>query len=264
MIICELKGGFGNHLLNYGLACVLANKYNLKIYIISNAILNDPLYQRNDTRTTIFKVINYNYIDNTSTLSNIINITTEVQFYNLLNNLDKSKSYKLNIIGTILPFYTENINIIKNYTNFDYKLKFPNSIVISLRLGMGKNETGNPSPFIKDLRLPFIYYKKSIEYFLNKNKNINKLIVCSDNFEDNYLQNFYNLDYKLDITLCDKKNTLEQFEIIINADYFISSNSTYSLLASVFNTSGSIITPDFKGKYSQLNTNARNCFRMPE
>ena len=38
MIICNLTGGFGNHLLCYFLGCVLAEKLNKKIYINSNNI----------------------------------------------------------------------------------------------------------------------------------------------------------------------------------------------------------------------------------
>lgn len=247
MIICKLSGGFGNNLLNYGLACVLSNKYNLKIKIISNAIINDNLKQRNDTRTTINKVINYNYITQEINNNITVVVSEEQQFYNLLKDLDKSKNYLLSIIGTNLKFYTQNIDILKQYTNFNYSLSFPNTIIVSLRLGMGLNEVaGHSSPFKHDLRLPFSYYKNSIDYFLNQNEYINKIIICSDNFEDNYLQNFYNTYNKFDIVEYSEKNTLEQFNVLINADYYISSNSTFSLLACVFNSKGSVITPRFK------------------
>ena len=264
MLICQLRGGFGNHLLNYGLACVLSHKYSLKIKIISNAIKNDHLEQRIDTRTTLQKIVNYDFItEDEINNSNLINITNEQQFYNLLENLDKSKNYSLNIIGTRLEFYTKNIDILKVYTKFNYSVNDKNEIFVSLRLGMGLNEVaGHSSPYKNELRLPFIYYKKSIDYFIEKNNNIKKIIICSDNFQDSYLQNFYNTYKQIEIIEY-KKNTLEQFTALINANYFVSSNSTYALLACVFNTKGKVITPYFKEKDDyNLSPNTSNSFKM--
>jgi len=272
MLICQLRGGFGNHLLNYGLACVLSHKYSLKIKIVSNSVKNDNLEQRNDTRTTLQKIVNYDFItEDEINNSNLINITNEQQFYNLLENLDKSKNYSLNIIGTRLEFYTKNIDILKVYTKFNYFINDKNDIYVSLRLGMGLNEVaGHSTPFKKHLRLPFIYYKKSIDYFIEKNNNIKKIIICSDNFQDNYLQNFYNTYKQIEIIEY-KKNTLEQFTALINAKYFVSSNSTYALLACVFNTKGKVITPYFKETHTCwktwqqayiLSPNTPNSFKM--
>ena len=64
MIICKLDGGFGNHLYTFFLACILSNKLKQKIFIEDNIILNDLLSQRKDTRETIYKIINYDYITN--------------------------------------------------------------------------------------------------------------------------------------------------------------------------------------------------------
>jgi len=36
MIICNLQGGFGNHLLCVALGIILANKYNINIKIVNN------------------------------------------------------------------------------------------------------------------------------------------------------------------------------------------------------------------------------------
>ena len=74
--------------------------------------------------------------------------------------------------------------------------------------------------------------------------------------------------------LCSDKNTLEQFEYIVNADYFISSNSTFSLLGALLNTTGINTIPNFKGsdavypgeinkRYSNvLNINSSNCIKI--
>lgn len=261
MIICVLKGGFGNHLLNYGIACVLSHKYDVKIKIISNAIKNDKLEQRNDTRTAINKILNYHYItkDNYQN-NNTVNINTEKKYYESLKKINVKKNYKMSIIGTNLNFYTKHRDILKKYIklNYDCKYKNPNSILISLRLGMGDNEVaGNSTPFKDVLRLPFCYYKNSIDYLLKKNNNIEKIIICSDNFTEKYLDNFYTEYNFLDIIKYNDKNTLEQFNFLINADYLISSNSTFSLLACVFNTNGLVITPDFKD-HNNLNCNGEN------
>jgi hypothetical protein len=278
MIQCNLKGGFGNHLLCYFLSCILAEKINTKIYINSNAIENDSLSQRKDTRETIYKVVNTQYIStNFIANNNIIEINSVEEYLNILNrNLDNyllNTNFIVNIIGVhSLSFYTNYLDIIKKYIILN-NYKNQNSIVISLRLGMGQNEIAQPSPFEKELRLPFKYYKKAIEYFMLINKNIDKLIICSDNFKDDFICNFkiYN---NLNIIFCSDKNTLEQFEYIINADYFISSNSTFSLLGSMLNTSGITTIPNFKesnavypgqenSRYSDiLNINSDNCIKI--
>ena len=278
MIQCILQGGFGNHLLCYFLGCILAEKLNTKIHIKSNVIKNDTLTQRKDTRETIYKVVNIQYIsDNFYEDKNVIKINKVEEYLNILkmnsNNYSLNTNFIINIItADSLSFYNNYLDIIKKYIVLNNH-KNENSIVISLRLGMGPNEVAQPSPFENELRLPFEYYKKAIEYFTSINKNINKLIICSDNFTDDYICNFkiYN---NLNIIFCSDKNTLEQFEYIVSADYFISSNSSFSLVGAILNTSGITTIPNFKesnavypGKdnrrYSDiLNINSNNCVKI--
>jgi ADP-heptose:LPS heptosyltransferase len=173
-------------------------------------------------------------------------INNKEEYHFLLNNtVDDSVSLivDLNKCKESLNFYKENINIIKKYIKIN-TVNIKNAIVLSLRLGMGENEISNPSPFESDLRLPFEYYKNAIQFFLNNNF-IDTLMICSDNYSDDYLNHFKEYT-NLNIVLCNELNTLEQFELIVNADYFISSNSTFSLIGATLNTNGIITMPQFK------------------
>ena len=276
MIICKLDGGFGNHLYSYFLACILSHKLKQQIYIENNIILNDSLSQRKDTRETIYKIINNDYtINNIPNLYKKITIKSMEEYQNILNidDIHKSDIVIDKILNVSFSFYNNYYDILQKYIKINNSLKFKNSIIISLRLGMGKNEIAQPSPFEKNLRLPFEYYKKAIQLFRDKNNFINTLIVCSDNFDDNYIDNF-KIYSELNVVLCVNKNTLEQFEYIINADYFIASNSSFALFGVFLNRTGLTTIPNFKesnavypGKdntrYSEtLNINLDNCTKI--
>ena len=276
MLICNLKGGFGNHLMTYFLACILMDKYEIRDIYLELDDVNKNSFQSIDTQESIFKIIkNVNDKSNEKSCE-LIEINDIETYFNILNNnikFDKSKNYKINIIHVRdMDFYLNNINIINKYLNFNYYETNEKMIVLSLRLGMGKNEVVKPSPFEGELRLPFDYYKKAIKFFKNINKNINKLIICSDNFEDEYINNFYNEFNDIEIELY-KKNTLEQFECIINSKFYISSNSSFSLLGALLNKnnstipyfkeSGSPFPFEFNKPYAKiLNVNKPNCHKI--
>ena len=255
MIICNLKGGFGNHLLCFSLAAILSDKYNIKIKLIDNSIKNDPLTQRNCTRTAIHKIVNKKYItDDNINNQSLICIDSPSHYHQVLNNLNINNDYLINIIGNDdLNFYINNVNILKNFlkiNNNQTKL-YSNTIVVSLRLGMGKNEVAQPSPFANELRLPFEFYQRSIKYLMDNYHDINQLIILSDNYSDIYIEQFfklnYSLNYNLNIIKFDDKNTIEQFDVITSASYFVLSNSTFSLFGAILNTDAiKIIIPCFK------------------
>lgn len=118
MIICNLKGGFGNHLLCFSLACILSEKYNIKIKLIDNSIQNDILEQRDDTRKSIHKIVNNMYICDEQSNKNLIHINSTNDYHHILNNLNINYDYIINIIGNdTLDFYISNVNIIKKYLN---------------------------------------------------------------------------------------------------------------------------------------------------
>lgn len=277
MIELILKGGFGNHLMTYFLACILADKYKDFDFILNIQSINNS--KELDTQTTIYKIIkNINLINNSDkNYKNIINIINPECYLNIYNNYyDKYDKYDKYIINLIhindMDFYLKNINVIKKYLTFNKIENNNNSIVLSLRLGLCKNEVVVPSPYENVLRLPFEYYKKSIEYFREKNNSIDNLIICCDDFNNEFLENFKKNIEGVNITLYNK-NTLEQFELLINAKNFISSNSSFSLLAILFNDYN-IIYPIFSDSNSPmpgientrynkiLNVEKENCYKM--
>ena len=228
------------------LGAILADKNNMKIHIIGNNIANDNLNQRDDTRTTIFKIINESYIDTVINSATTFNIDTVEKYHTCVNTvLDKNTCYHINIIHiNDMMWFDKHLDMIFKYI-LPLKVKCPsNCIMISLRLGMGENEVAQPSPFESALRLPFDYYRQSINYFINKNKEIDTLVILSDNYTDPYLLNFQ--EFKdLNIVYMKDRNTLEQFKYIVNSQNFISSNSSFSLLGCLFNTDGQAIIPCF-------------------
>jgi hypothetical protein len=250
VIKCNLQGGFGNHMMTYMLACILAVKFNMQIELNSNSIANDKLYQRYDTRNTIFSVVNNDFICKTGNIKTKLSVNSVSEYLHLLKREYICENITLRIIHIDdMSFFKKNIHNIIHFFNFpalstDLSRLVTNdkTIVLSLRLGMGENEE-SPNVFQKDLRLPFTYYKKAIYNVLEKHE-IDNIIICSDNFKDNYLENLnefrdYNIIYL-------NSNTLEQFLVIINAKFFISSNSSFSIIASLFNESGNIYFPKFK------------------
>jgi hypothetical protein len=236
-------------MLNYFLCVYLADKIGTNIYIETNFIQNDHIQQRYDTRSAIFKILNYEYITNNKDNYNTYTINnTDEYIYLINNNINLELNYKINILHiNDINFIKNNIYIIEKYLNFenlknDISIEFDNSIIISLRLGMGEAEIINPSPFAGGLRLPYEYYRNTINSLIESNKNIKTLVICSDNYNDLYINNF-NEFTQLNVILCKNKNTIEQFGIIKDSKYFISSNSSFSLVAALFNKDGVINTP---------------------
>jgi len=277
-IIVEMQGGFGNHLMAFWLGCILANKNNMNISIKGNAILNDSNIQRNDTRTTIYKLVDPTNLK-PAIGSRVQNISSAEEYLKYLSvNLDKDIDYIINLIHiNNMSFFLPYIPVLKKYItpdiyNIDYDIS--NSIVISLRLGMGAAEVAQPSPYEGELRIPFKYYHDSIIKCLEMNPSINKMIILSDNYTDKYIQHFDIFKDKFQLIYCNNKNTYEQFKYIVNADYFINSNSTFSLVSSILNEEGAVLIPTFKDSNSPfpgienkrcaaiLNTNAPNSIKM--
>lgn len=243
----ELQGGFGNHLLTYFLGCILAHKYDMKLSLISNEIPNDTLDQRSDTRTTIFKVANKQFI--TPFINRGITIDTISMYKSLLSyGLDKYSNYTITFITDSLSFYTSHINNISTYLIpdiFHVEEDTSTSIIVSLRLGMGAAEVAQPSPFEKELRLPFTYYRDAILQCLKLYPTKKTLIILSDNYSSPYIEQFQEFKDLLKIIQYSNKNTYEQFKCIINAHFFISSNSSFSLVGSLLNTKGTVMIPNF-------------------
>jgi hypothetical protein len=277
-ITIEVQGGFGNHLLAVWLGCILANKNNMNISIKGNAIHNDSNIQRNDTRTTIYKLLDPTILK-PAIGSRVQHISSAEEYLKYLSvNLDKDINYIITLIHiNNMSFFLPYIPVLKKYINpdiynIDYDLS--NSIVLSLRLGMGAAEVSQPSPYERELRIPIKYYYDSISKCLEMNPSINKIFILSDNYTDTYIHHFDIFKDNLQIVYCNTKNTYEQFKYIVNATYFISSNSSFSLVSSILNETGAIFIPSFTESGSPfpgidnkryatiLNTNAPNSIKM--
>ncbi len=249
MIICNVQGGFGNHLLCVALGIILANKYNINIKIVFNYANGINNFSK-DTIYPIYEIVNNSIIvkDNEYMLNKNIHINNKEDYYNALHNYNSSYNYIINCIHiNELNIYLENINIIKNNllinNKFDYD--YENTITISLRLGC-YGEVCYPSPFSDEeaFRLPFDYFIQGIKQILNINANINTLLICADNFEDDFVKKFDYLNNEGINVVLNKKNTYGQFCDIINSKYFITSLSTFSLFGLLL--SNNCYVPYFK------------------
>jgi len=247
MIYCLLQGGFGNHMLNTFLGIILHHYTKKPIRICSNEITNDTNFQRNDTRTAIYKLINPSVFNGDTTCFNTIIIKTSEEYYNIYNAIKENPdNYKYTnihieiILVDDMGFYCNNIDIIRQYVTIEPpQVDLSDSIVLSLRLGMGEAEVSNPSPFSNILKLPLQYYIDSINTL---DKKYNNIYICSDNYSDNYINKIvttYN-----NVILLNNYNTYEQFSILVNTPVMISSNSSFSIVASLFNKN-SVLFPRF-------------------
>ena len=140
-----------------------------------------------------------------------------------------------------LNFYVKNLPSIQEYLNFnniiyppvDDQNQFvtPEDIVISVRLGGGITEHNSfafsDSP--GSLRIPFEYYQKAIPLF----GKYNRLLICCDNYDSDYLKQF-NYPNTIFLTNFD---TVQQFKLILESKRFISSNSSFSIIASIMTDS---------------------------
>ena len=277
-IIVEMQGGFGNHLMAFWLGCILANKNNMNISIKGNAILNDSNIQRNDTRTTIYKLVDPTKLKS-AIGSRAQNISSAEDYLHCLScDLDKHSNYVVKLIHiNNMSFFLPYIPILKKYITSDiYKLEddLSNSIVLSLRLGMGAAEVAQPSPYEGELRIPFKYYHDCISKCLEMKPTINKIFILADNYTDTYINQFDIFKGKLQLIYCNAKNTWEQCKYIVNSHYFINSNSSFSLVSSILNETGVVFIPNFRESDSPfpgienkryaavLNTNAPNSIKM--
>ena len=250
-VICHCRGGFGNHMLVYMLGCILGNKMNKSVVVITNSITNDKLNQRNDTRTAILKIIIKNPTYTNSNNSIVVN--DPKHYFKILDDynsyFDKDIHLKL-IHAENMAFYANNINIILPYIN-DLSINddFSKTLTISFRLGMGRSEE-SPQIFSQIHRLKEQYYIDSIKYMF-ENYDIDKIIVCSDNYVDKYIDRVLN-GVNCEIVKLENYDTISQFKIIVNSNYFISSNSTFSIVATLFQNPDTTISifPQYKSSNS--------------
>lgn len=245
-ILCKLRGGFGNHLSIFMLACILNNKLNSLILLEINNIINDELKMRNDTRTTLPKLINKNYITEKPEINkkNVV-VKNEKKYKHILENSSKyiDKNIIINIIhcNKVLPnLFEQEFNNITKYFDIPILnyLNYTNTLVISFRLGMGKNEVA-PNIFSKNGRgrIESQIYINDINKNITKN-DIDHIIICSDNYTDTFINEVMSKITNTNNINCiylKNHNTIEHFYVILHSKYFVyNPYSSFAYLGNLF------------------------------
>lgn len=259
IIHVHAQGGFGNHLLAYGAALVLASKHDMQVHFIPNNIVGDTDHIRNDTRSALSSIIKpFHSEDGLTSPFEIINVRDMHQFYDLLLNKTSKQlantRVHLRMISMHINHYHYHADMIKQHldlNNIDIPplpfLPYKHDIVVSFRLGMGSSEVV-PDAFVNTHRIPFTYYVDALSRALAINKTkLSRVIVCSDNFEDAYISQFHHMcsTKGLDVIYANW-NTLQQFKCIFAAKTIISSNSSFSVISSILSEATHIYFPCFK------------------
>tara|TARA_R100000908_G_scaffold18470_2_gene7108 strand:+ start:568 stop:1320 length:753 start_codon:yes stop_codon:yes gene_type:complete len=221
MIVPHLKGGLGNQL--FQIAASYAHSLNVNDDFGINYNLPHNLGQGN--RAIQYKYNVFSNIESTTTIPS--NIYNEPDFdYNkiplqkdiLLDGYFQSEKYFKNYKDKIKQLFNfSSIKINKKYSSLK------NKVVLHVRRGdyLENNDT-HPSTSLD-------YYKKCLEQLDLKSSNI--LIVTDD--IKNVSREFKELKY----THINGKSELEDFVYIMNADYIIGCNSSFSWWAAYLSNS---------------------------
>jgi len=256
----KLDGGFGDHLKVYAaFALRFLSSPSIKNSsprfnwtFTDNIIPNDTLAQRNDTRSSLRKILR--------SLEACDSVNSDM----ITLSLDNHSYY--------MPYqclYANRKLILDRLIDVDTiprKLEVSkNDIVISFRLGMGENEVVPYAFSDQGNQLPFDYYIKSLDMITRMNDISRTIFICSDNYQHDKIK-MLKSKYPNAVSL-EGFNTLEQFRIILDSSYFISSNSSFSIMASIFMNDDSTICYPSSGKHLELHDipiNEPRIIRVPE
>ena len=228
VLIIKLYGRLGNNILQIINACNdNINLYKHK-YIDITEIKNKYLFLNKFPDILIFDEFN----DDT-------NIIIDTFFY---NTTSKVKDNIICIINKyIIPYLDYNLN---NVNNLD--IDFDNDLIIHIRSG---DIFRNNIDFNFYQQPPYSFYKRIIEdnvfnkiYILSENYNLNPIILKLQENYDNvvFLHNELDLDFK----------------IMLNAKYFVNSNSTLSAVINMLSFKKKI----FYSYWSLFYTNNQSIF----
>jgi hypothetical protein len=216
MIFVHFTGGFGNNLSQYIIGYILSIKHNTSIVVVPQKL--SLFLQQNDSYNAIYNIINL-----TKCTSNTPKCISTLSNDNI-DTLNYNNNVKINsCIGTFRYFlpYKDDINTI-----------IDNDMVISLRLGTNCEIGIN---VFQQNRIPFDFYERCIT-----NINPINIFICSDTFDDQFLDNFTNKYTNIHYI---NKSTIEQFKLMVSAKHLvIHPKSSFCLWAS-FLSSGSIYAP---------------------
>jgi hypothetical protein len=177
----------------------------------------------------------------TNEIKNCFSIKNNIEFELACNDTSENIVHQFCSVDH-LNWYVQNLNLLKEFVKFD-NLSYPSldndfpcvcseDIVISVRLG-GSITEQNSFCFSDNegsLRIPFEYYKKAIDFF----GNYKRILICSDNYDSDYITQF---NLYPNIIFLKNFNTLEQFKVILDCKRFVSSNSSFSIMGSIFSDS---------------------------
>lgn len=247
MIFIKLQGRLGNNLFQYALLIALKRQYKIPVFVYGW----DPGFQK------YFKKI---YFWDSSYLRKIIHRLLPYLKYSFLKQVDfqpideikekitdpiilegyfQSIYFFENYISEIRDKFVIKSRFIKDFNQKYGRLFFENKILaIHCRLGDYIN-WGNDSLGGKNLTLPIDYYKNAIKEI--KDIETYKIVVVTDEIitakeKLNFLEH---AEFISDIEIND-------FQLMLNADAVIISNSTFSWWAAYLNKKSNIkIAPEF-------------------
>lgn len=248
MIINSLDGRLGNQLFQYSFAICLSKGLKC-IYIIDEKTTNDAVRK-------YFGVIFFT--DNNFVRKILISIKNLKKFKEIKQDVFEFNEETLKLIGNCSHYYgcfqstdfffkneqwlKQKYKVKQKYVN-EFKLKYNNlfknkTLVIHYRIGdfkiFGGPETGGVN-----LCLPDVYYKNALK--LIENKEDYKVIIVTDDIEGakDKLPEIKNKTIISD-------SEINDFQLLMNADVLIISNSTFAWWGAYLNTKNAkIYAPEY-------------------
>jgi hypothetical protein len=233
MLIITPYGRLGNNIIQL-YTCIFDNihKYNHKEISMELLIKKQPDIFKNFPKAFIF-----DFPENNIEIKDIF-------YYNGLTMNDKQKEEIIN-------------KYIKPYISYDledkYGIDFDEDLIIHIRSGDIFKES---FPLTHYTQPPYIFYKKVL------NENIyKKIYICSENFNLNPVIKKLLEEYSNVVFL---PNSLEiDFKIMLNAQHFVTSNSSLSYIVNLLSTKKKIFSTGYG--YGIIDGNCKyNIYRYPD
>lgn len=254
MIICKMSSGFGNQLFQYFTAYALSKEYEMNFYLDISSFENDKqrsfLLKHFDLKLSLRK---NRFFDNLF----FKKIKDEQKGFQKIS-LNNEACYKLEGYWQSPLYFEKHKNFIyeKLFKPVDIKKKFRienNFKIVSIHVRRG-DYIKNPIINRKFKVCQLEYYNKAIGKIedLAKNENFHFLL-----FSDDYKFISKNFNHIKNKTLVkgDVNKPLNDFNLMMNCEYNIISNSTFSWWAAWLNNSSKKIIISPKEWFNDHNSN---------
>lgn len=257
MVSVRLYGRFANQLMQYCCCIAYSLKYDVP-YCIPSSTLNNSVWKP-------YQLGSVNYC-------NDINGATTVTMYS-----EKSHSYteipEIKANKVVLDgywqselYFKEYISEIRKIIGFDYSVKYYKTVCIHVRRGDYLNYPD------KHPVITIEYIVKSIDLLNSKVPYRLKYIIFSDDMQwcKESLLGFNKVFDEVlsegSIIFSENKDELEDFQLMLNCEHFIISNSTYSLMAAILSESKSkiCISPSKENWFGSGNAHLDTSTIIPE